>query len=163
MISLGKREKILMAALVPVIIYFLFDQGYFSGWGGIAAAVKTASPVEQIQNPQDELKKFTRVVKGTLIPSFLSWKNDPFFYLNDDRGDIEDIATGKTFGDKAQINPKGFDLEGISWVGKSGMAIIDGNMLKEGDQFRGYTVKNISVKQVTLTKGRETVRLTIND
>ena len=161
--SLEKREKILLAVLVPVIIYFLFDQGYLSGWTGPSEAKVAAIILDQAQNPQNEFEKYTQVVLGSAIASNQGWKNDPFFYVNDEESGAGEIYVDKLFGKKPQNNPRGFALDGISWMGNSGIAIINGNMLKEGDKIKGYVVHKIAVKQVTLKLGTQTLRLTINE
>ena len=75
--------------------------------------------------------------------SRLAWGRDPF--------------TGGSTG--AEVS--GFDLAGILWDATQPIAMINGQMLRVGDELEGYRVTQISQDSVSLTDGSQTLTLAI--
>jgi len=163
MINLEKREKILFGVFGFVLLIFLFDKGYLGDWSSPGSDNVTVKQNSEAEENQNVLFKYTQVVTASIIPASQNWGKDPFFYVSEDEVVIENEYVDKLFGEKQEKNARGFDLEGISWIGKSGIAIINGNFLKEGDKIKGYVVHKIEIKYVTLKQGTKSVRLTINE
>ena len=75
----------------------------------------------------------------------------------------ENGLLGNIFGTTKNGGRIGFDLDGISWLGNSGYALINESILSEGDVIGGYTVEKIAINYVILRQGGKTIRLTINE
>ncbi len=76
--------------------------------------------------------------------SRLAWGRDPF--------------TGGSAG--AEVS--GFDLSGILWDTTQPIAVINGQMLRVGDELEGYKVTQIAQDSVSLFDGSQTVTLVIS-
>ena len=75
--------------------------------------------------------------------SRLAWGRDPF--------------TGGAAG--AEVS--GFDLSGILWDATQPIAVINGQMLRVGDELEGYKVTQIAQDSVLLSDGSQTLTLAI--
>jgi hypothetical protein len=73
----------------------------------------------------------------------LGWERDPF--------------TGGAAGGSMS----GFDLAGILWDAASPIAMINGEMVRAGDQVEGYKVLEITQSSVLLSDGGQTVTVTL--
>jgi hypothetical protein len=73
----------------------------------------------------------------------LGWERDPF--------------TGGSAGGSVS----GFDLSGILWDAQSPIAMINGQMVRIGDQVEGYRVVEITQSTVLLSDGGQAVNLSI--
>ena len=78
------------------------------------------------------------------LASRLAWGRDPF--------------TGGSTG--AEVS--GFDLSGILWDPTQPIAVINGQMLRMGDELEGYKVTKIAQDSVSLSDGSQTVTLAIS-
>ena len=74
----------------------------------------------------------------------LSWARDPF---------LSGAAGGQAIG---------FTLSGILWDTDTPMAIINGQMLRPGEEFEGYEVIEIKPDRVSISDGTETFQLVIS-
>ncbi|MCK4326373.1 hypothetical protein KAW55_06420 [bacterium] len=72
----------------------------------------------------------------------LSWGRDPFV-----------LSGGTAQAGKRGVSLGGFSLNGVSWKGKVGVAIVNDFIVKEGDVFEGYKVIKILKKGIVLEKG----------
>ena len=73
----------------------------------------------------------------------LAWGRDPF--------------TGGSAGGEVS----GFDLSGILWDASQPIAIINGQMLRVGDEVEGYRILEITRDRVTMSDGSEPLNLLI--
>ena len=73
----------------------------------------------------------------------LAWASDPFTHT---------AGTGSS----------GLVLSGILWDASAPMAIVNGQMLRVGEELDGYRVLTIGPSQVSLSDGMDTVSLTVS-
>ncbi len=73
----------------------------------------------------------------------LAWGRDPF--------------TGSSAGGEVS----GFDLSGILWDANAPIAVINGQMLRVGDEVEGYRIVTITQDRVTMSDGSQPLNLTI--
>ena len=73
----------------------------------------------------------------------LSWRRDPF------------LRGGAAGG------PAGLTLEGILWDAASPIAMINGQMLRVGEEIEGYRVTGIRQDRVSLTDGSGAYELSV--
>ena len=73
----------------------------------------------------------------------LAWGRDPFT------------------GGSADSEVSGFDLSGILWDAAAPIAVINGQMLRVGDEVEGYRVVTITQDRVTLSDGGQPLNLFI--
>ena len=71
----------------------------------------------------------------------LSWGRDPFV-----------LSGGTTQVGKRGISLGGLSLNGVSWRGEVGVAIVNDFIVKEGDVFEGYKAIKILKKGIILEK-----------
>lgn len=92
-----------------------------------------------------------------------TWKNDPFFYVPKDTAVAGGGVIDELFGRSGSLQTTKFDLTGISWLGNSGYAIINGSIVKQGETVRGFKVEQVAIDYVVLKQGTNTIRLSLNE
>jgi len=80
--------------------------------------------------------------------------------LNDQWGDDPFVQSYKT-STKTAIDNSGFNLSAISESGGEFWALINGQILAQGDTIRGWTVTKVTQKKAYLEKDGKTISLTI--
>ncbi|MFH1771602.1 MAG: general secretion pathway protein GspB [Candidatus Omnitrophota bacterium] len=80
---------------------------------------------------------------STIYPFDPQTDRDPLFPLVNEKGDI-------LIRDKKEVDD--ISLQGIIYIPDGAVAIINNEMLDEGDSFEGYTVKEIKQNGVILEK-----------
>ncbi len=153
-----KRESYLLAGAILMVIVFLIDKNSNSAVEN-TKEVTIAEKVETANNNDRQLvQKYTQIDEILPVNWDKGWGDDPFFYTT--KNQEKSVKTSRNLYVQSENS---FDLTGISWLGHSGFAIINGSILKTGDKIGGHVVEKIAAKYVILTQGNKTVRLTINE
>lgn len=164
----NRRQIILIVILLVVAVYYIIDSGLFSS----AAPARLPSDAAQAETPTgagkgrvEDIRKYTRVASILELQWPDSWNRDPFFYASSNT--LPDAESGgfvdRIFGSSSPERTSQFKLTGISWVGNSGFALINENVVKEGDTIGGFRVEQVAFSYVILRQGSaESIRLTIS-
>ncbi|MBC8479715.1 MAG: hypothetical protein H8D46_04565 [FCB group bacterium] len=156
--SSNKRTPILAVFLIIVIGYFLIDSGIIPLGAQPLAEAESASAKAQITAAAitpNIICDYERLNKLNEKHADVKWDKDPFFYLGNSRG-----GTNPLFGGRRN---SGMDLTGISCITNTCSAVINSEIVKEGDSISGHTVKKIEMKYVLLDRGGNTIRLMLNE
>ena len=137
------REKVIIAVMTLVLVWYFKD--YISFWGTsspppvLSSAVPALSLKETVtyENVQ-ELIEIERPVSVALGPK--DWGKDIFY-------------------DRSQIYNCWFKLTGISGMREGYKAVINGEILSEGDRIRGFTITRSTSTRVTLKKNKNWLTL----
>ncbi len=153
--KLVKREMYLIGVAIVLIGYFILDYD----WGTPQTSETSDVRTTEISRQEKSTLQTYHIPEN--IPTVIwknGWGSDPFFYS-------ENNTTENEFTPKRQAGQRitSLQLTGISWLGHSGFAIINGTIVKPGDKIGGYVVEKIAEKYVTLKQGNKTERLTINE
>ena len=103
-----------------------------------AAATAVAQEAPAISPPLEQRE--TQRQRAAL----LAWGRDPF-------------TLGATKGERGALQ-----LSGILWDANAPIAVINGQMVRPGEEVAGYRVVHISQDDVSLTNGANTIHLQIN-
>lgn len=165
--KLNKRQIILIGVLLVVATYYVIDSGMLTSARPAQSSSEAPKPVnvaEAEKGDVDDVKKYTRVASLLEFKWEDSWEKDPFFYVSADllEGGKEERLINRVFGPSDAERASEFRLTGISWVGNSGFALINENVVKEGDTIGGFRVEHVAFTHVILRQGSETIRLTIS-
>ena len=153
------RLVILITIFVSMLGYLLYDRGVFSRDGD--ADMNRYGTTATDDTP--DLAALT-AIRTPPIPALRwegDWGEDPFFYA-----EAETTEAGETsiitdiLGGSETAN---FDLLGITWRGNQGAALINGDVVGEGDRISGYLVTKIAYDYVILRRGTNIVRVSLND
>ena len=138
-----RQPHVVLAALVGVLVAVYATPGRSPGGEEQAAeaAGQRAAPVQAPSSaaaarPVQRGQQHQRAAQ-------LSWDRDPFTHGG---------SVGPTGG---------FTLTGILWDAQDPIAIINGEMLRVGDQLDGYRVTEIAQDHVSLSDGAQTYQLPI--
>ncbi len=159
--KLDRRQMIMLGVLVVMLLYLLYDYGVIFP----KETTELAQEIEDLTERKDEVDDIAEYAALMVMPEIKwdkNWGADPFFYTKQKKESGEGGLLG-IFGstnDGARVN---FDLNGISWLGNSGYALINESILSEGDVIGGYTIEKIAINHVILKQGLKTVRLTLNE
>ena len=135
------REKIIITALVLTAIMVLMDTISFMSLGGNSMMDKTKISQTLIEDP---------------IPANLSIKTPPrLMKISDWKEDI--------FHDRSHIYDSWFELTGITRFEDEFKAIINGEIVKESDQIRGFKLKSITKNLVVLKRHQYRVTLKLEE
>jgi len=158
--KLNARLIILIAVFVVMVVYLLFDRGIIGGGegeSGVFGIGGTPEPTKQIA----ALSANRRSVPIRELNWVKTWDEDPFFYAEAETTNAgETSILGTIMGNVENVN---FKLGGISWRGNQGAALINGNVLAEGDRISGYQVTKIAYDHVILRRGTNIVRIALNE
>jgi hypothetical protein len=158
------RSAILLVILLSLMTYGLFDAGIIgSGDGdvenlfGLTKSTSEAAISREITESRNAKPLKSLAWNG-------GWESDPFFYAEAETtnaigGGILGSLMGKMDGDDIPS----LDLTGISWVGNVGMALINGDILEEGDRVAGYQITKIAFDHIILRKGTSIVKVNMNE
>ncbi len=150
----NKRQYVFAAILLLVIFYYFWDAGYFSknSETQVQAASMAASPATHTP-PTITIRDMSRI-NGLLKNDWPEdYAKDPFYYVT---ADLQG-GDGLLF-DKAS-KASSLDLTGISCISNSCTAVINSNILREGDVISGYKLDKIAFRYVILNKGDQSIRL----
>lgn len=160
--NLNKRTLVMIGVLLVLLIYYVIDSGFFSG-SASSAPQNQPSQVEATPVSEDktDVRKYTQVAAVSELSWGGSWGRDPFFYVSPDslEGSEQGDFASRLFGTTDGSQVSDLKLTGISWAGRSGFALINGNVVSEGDAVGGYRVSEIALDYVLLDQGSKTIRL----
>ena len=150
MAATSRRQAVILAALVAVMlaVYARMARRVPS-----SAPASGSAPAPKAGRGADAGAGVVRLDLPEAMParevqhdraSRLAWGRDPF-------------TGGSAGGDIG-----GFDLAGILWDATQPIAMINGQMLRVGDELEGYRVTQISQDAVSLTDGSQTLTLVIS-
>ncbi len=154
--SENKRQYILAAVLLAVIVYYLWDSGYLGGKTGTAVQSETAAIAATVTAPVApavSIPDMSRIEKLLKSGWPEDWSQDPFYYVSADLQEGDGLLFDKAT--KAST----LDLTGISCISNSCTAVINSNILREGDVISGYRLDKIAFRYVILSKGDQSIRL----
>ena len=160
----AKRQIAMVAGILILLVYWLSDSGLHLLIDVVKkgdSAFKNTDDTEI--SVHEDIRKYTDVAALQKLDWTGSWNEDPFFYVSADMLQRPSGLIGELFGLKDKLKTAGLELRGISWHGNSGMALINGTVLREGEVVAGHTVERIGMKYVTLTQGRQSIRLNLNE
>ena len=160
--NLDRRQMIMIGVLVFLILYMLYDYGIIFP----KETTEIAQEMEELTERRNEVDDIAVYAALVVLPEINypgDWESDPFFYTKKEAIADESGLLGNIFGVTKEGRRVSFDLNGISWLGNSGYALINESILSEGDVIGGYTVEKIAIDYVILRQGLNTIRLTINE
>ena len=164
--QLNARSAILLVVLVSLMLYGLFDAGIIGsgdGEGDSFLSNLTKSSSSATVSARDASKFRTAVPLKAVIWDG-GWVSDPFFYAQAETTDaLGGGILGSLFGSLDGGEKPNLELSGISWNGSIGMAIINGDILEEGDRVAGYQITKIAFDHIILRKGTSIVKVRMDD
>lgn len=163
--QLNARSATLLVILLSAMIYGLFDAGIIGSGNrdGDNLFGLTSSSSSAPVSTEDISKSRTAAPLRSLVWSG-DWEADPFFYAEAETTNaIGGGLLGSLFSNMDGGDIPSLELTGISWVGNVGMALINGDILEEGDRVAGYQLTKIAFDHIILRKGTSIVKVTIND
>ena len=159
------RSAILLVVLLVLMAYGLYDAGIIGSGNGdvenLFGLTKGGSS-ESATARQVSESRTSQPLKSLAWNG--GWESDPFFYAVAETteaigGGILGSLMGKMDGDDIPS----LDLTGISWVGNVGMALINGDILEEGDRVAGYQITKIAFDHIILRKGTSIVKVKMDE
>lgn len=161
--NLGLRQIILIGILLALLVYAAFEFDLFSrvspsgeagvfglGGGSSESTLATTRTVTEGRS--------TQPIRAVIWDS--GWEKDPFFYAEAETTEAGKVGLLSAITGSEVPN---MDLGGISWRGNIGMALINGNVLEEGDRISGYQVTKIAYDHVILRRGTSIIRVSLDD
>jgi len=159
------RSGILLVVLLGLMAYGLFDAGIIgSGTGDVenlfglakGSSSESAAAREVSESRTSQPLKSLKWAGG--------WESDPFFYAEaETTNSLGGGILGSLLGSMDGDNAPSLDLTGISWVGNVGMALINGDILEEGDRVAGYQITKIAFDHIILRRGTSIVKVNMNE
>lgn len=163
--GMNSRSIVLLVILISLGIYYLIDSGILStGDGdsdifGIPLGGSSSSPASI-----REASKFRTSTPLKAVIWNSGWDSDPFFYAEAETTDaLGGGLLGSLFGSLDGGERPSMELTGILWNGNVGTALINGNILGEGDRVAGYQITKISYDHVILRKGTSIVKVSLDE
>ena len=163
--QLNARSIILLIILIALMLYGLIDAGIIgSGDGDVENLFGlTKSSFPEPVSARDASKFRTTIPLKTLAWDG-GWVADPFFYAEAETTDaLGGGILGSLFGTLEGSDRPSLDLTGISWNGNVGMALINGDILEEGDRVAGYQITKIAFDHIILRKGTSIVKVNMDE
>ncbi len=163
--QLNARSAILLVVLLALMTYGLFDAGIIGSGNGdvenLFGLTKSGSSEAATAREVSESRA------GSPLKSLVwtgGWESDPFFYAEAETTNaLGGGILGSLFGNMDGDDIPSLDLTGISWVGNVGMALINGDILEEGDRVAGYQITKIAFDHIILRRGTSIVKVNMND
>ncbi|NQV38415.1 MAG: hypothetical protein HQ509_10480 [Candidatus Marinimicrobia bacterium] len=160
--NIDRRQMIMIGVLIVVFLYLLYDYGIIFS----SETTEIAQEIQELTEGQDVVDDISVYAAMMVLPEVNwpdGWNGDPFFYTKMEIIVEEGGLLGNIFGVTKEGTAIGFDLNGISWLGNSGYALINESILSEGDVIGGYSVEKVAVNYVVLKQGLKTIRLTLDE
>ncbi len=163
--QLNVRTIVLMVVLAGMIIYYLFTSGLISFEGGdsenlFGLSVGSSSSTLSAR----EASKFRTALPLRAVIWKSDWESDPFYYAEAETTDaLGGGLIGSIFGTLEGGDRPSLKITGISWAGNVGMALINGDILEEGDRVAGYQITKIAFDHVILRRGTSIVKVNLDD
>jgi len=163
--QLNFRSGALLVVLFGMIIFALFDAGIIgSGDGDVENLFGLTRSSESSQVSALEATKLRTDAPIRSLVWDGGWESDPFFYAEAETTDaLGGGILGSLFGSMDGDERPSLDLTGISWVGNVGMALINGDILEEGDKVSGYQITKIAFDHIILRRGTSIVKVSMDE
>ena len=157
----------LLVILVALLGYFLFSSGLISfdssesdNLFGLSVGSTSSSSALSAR----EASKFRTATPLKAVIWKSDWESDPFYYAEAETTDaLGGGIIGTLFGSLDGGERPSLSISGISWNGNVGMAIINGDILEEGDRISGYQITKIAFDHVILRRGTSIVKVSLDD
>ncbi|MBL7026262.1 MAG: hypothetical protein ISR87_12500 [Candidatus Marinimicrobia bacterium] len=163
--QLNARSAILLAILLSAMIYGLFDAGIIgsgSGDGDNLFGLATGGSSEPASAREVSESRTSAPLRSLVWRG--GWESDPFFYAEAETTNaLGGGILGSLFGNLDGDDVPSLDLTGISWVGNVGMALINGDILEEGDRVAGYQITKIAFDHIILRRGTSIVKVNMDE
>lgn len=159
------RSAILLVILLSLMTYGLFDAGIIGSGGGdvenlFGLAKSTASSA---LSAREAASARTNAPIKPLVWNG-GWESDPFFYAEAETTNaVGGGLIGSILGNMDGQERLSLELSGISWVGNVGMALVNGDILEEGDRVSGYQITKIAFDHIILRKGTSIVKVEMDE
>jgi len=144
-VEINKSQKRLFIILGIVILYLVYDViSNFDSYTSFYGEKKSAPVITAVKKDS-----IVTAVKEKEIDYLADWGKDPFYMV---------ITSGPKRNVKRNYKPK-LQLYAISYKGDQSAALINDNFLKVGALVEGYRLQKIEKNQVTLSDGKNTIKL----
>lgn len=163
---MNARTIVLMVILVALAIYYLVTSGLITTGDGEGAELFGLSVGGSSSAPISarEASKYRTATPLKAVIWSSDWESDPFFYAEAETTDaLGGGVLGSLFGSLDGEDRPSLDLAGISWNGNVGMALINGDILGEGDRVAGYQITKIAFDHVIMRRGTSIVKVNLDD
>ena len=160
------RSIALLVILVCLMIYGLIDAGIISTGSD---EVDNLLGLSKNNSSSDALSglpasKFRTAAPLRAINWKSGWEADPFYYAEAETTNaLGGGILGSLFGNLDGEDRPSLNLSGISWNGSVGMALINGDILEEGDRVAGYQITKIAFDHIILRRGTSIVKVNLDD
>ncbi|MBT3252790.1 MAG: hypothetical protein HN995_02590 [Candidatus Marinimicrobia bacterium] len=163
--QLNARSAILLVILLAAMLYGLFDAGIIgSGNGDVDNLFGLATGGSSEPASAREVSDSRTAAPLRSLVWNGGWESDPFFYAEAETTNaLGGGILGSLFGSIDGDNVPSLDLTGISWVGNVGMALINGDILEEGDRVAGYQITKIAFDHIILRRGTSIVKVNMDE
>jgi len=163
--QLNLRSGALLVILIALIIYALIDAGIIgSGGADVEKLLGLAKPSSSTQLSALEASKLRTDAPIRALNWRGGWESDPFFYAEAETTNaLGGGILGSLLGSMDGEERPSLDLTGISWAGNVGMALINGDILEEGDKVSGYQITKIAFDHIILRKGTSIVKVSLDE
>ncbi len=163
--QLNARSAILLLVLLALMTYGLFDAGIIGSGNGDVENLfgLTKGGSSETATAREVSESRTSKPLRSLVWSG-GWESDPFFYAEAETTNaLGGGILGSLFGNMDGDDVPSLDLTGISWVGNVGMALINGDILEEGDRVAGYQITKIAFDHIILRRGTSIVKVKMDE
>ncbi len=163
--QLNARSAILLLVLLALMTYGLFDAGIIGSGNGDVENLfgLTKGGSSETATAREVSESRTSKPLRSLAWSG-GWESDPFFYAEAETTNaLGGGILGSLFGNMDGDDVPSLDLTGISWVGNVGMALINGDILEEGDRVAGYQITKIAFDHIILRRGTSIVKVKMDE
>ena len=163
--QLNARSAILLVVLLGLMAYGLYDAGIIgSGDGDVENLFGLAKSSSTASTSALEAAKSRTTAPLRSLKWSGGWESDPFFYAEAETTNaLGGGILGSLFGNMDGDDIPSLKLTGISWVGNVGMALINGDILEEGDRVAGYQITKIAFDHIILRRGTSIVKVNMNE
>ncbi|MBC8192604.1 MAG: hypothetical protein ISR87_11105 [Candidatus Marinimicrobia bacterium] len=163
--QLNARSAILLLVLLALMTYGLFDAGIIgSGNGDVDNLFGLAKGGSSETATAREVSESRTSKPLRSLAWSGGWESDPFFYAEAETTNaLGGGILGSLFGNMDGDDVPSLDLTGISWVGNVGMALINGDILEEGDRVAGYQITKIAFDHIILRRGTSIVKVKMDE
>ncbi|MBL7026764.1 MAG: hypothetical protein ISR87_15075 [Candidatus Marinimicrobia bacterium] len=159
------RSALLLAVLLCLMAYGLYDAGIIgSGNGDVENlfGLSTGGSSEPATARAVSESRTSAPLRSLVWSG--GWESDPFFYAEAETTNaLGGGILGSLFGSMDGDDVPSLDLTGISWSGNVGMALINGDILEEGDRVAGYQITKIAFDHIILRRGTSIVKVKMDE
>ena len=164
--QMNARSIVLLAILISLLLYYLVTSGILSTGDGEGDNL-FGLPIGGSSDSKVATQETSKFRTATPLRAVIwkgGWESDPFFYAQAETTDaLGGGILGSIFGSLEGGERPSLKLTGISWNGNIGMALINGDILEEGDRVAGYQITKIAFDHVIMRKGTSIVKVNLDD